>query len=221
LHSLVADDGHRPTSSRATPREGCSRTSAIRRSQTVKARDPQGFGGSNPSASAHPTCDGAEQENRVPPGAPGWGCRLPLAFLLFSSGRPIPRRPARDLVSPVFLRRGGRCGQRPVSRRPHEPPQPCALGAGDGRPDPRARGGCGMTELCEVVITAPDPDWLRRFTRELVDRRLGSSVHNFSPVQSYASRTCPGQCRVRQGPPPVPSSGHRCPTDCQLCQSNS
>lgn len=41
-----------------------------------------------------------------------------------------------------------------------------------------------MTELCEVVITAPDPDWLRRFTRELVDRRLCASVHNFSPVHS-------------------------------------
>ncbi|MHA6628352.1 divalent-cation tolerance protein CutA [Pseudonocardia sichuanensis] len=41
-----------------------------------------------------------------------------------------------------------------------------------------------MTELCEVVITAPDPEWLRGFTRELVDRRLCSSVHNFSPVHS-------------------------------------
>jgi periplasmic divalent cation tolerance protein len=41
-----------------------------------------------------------------------------------------------------------------------------------------------MTELCEVVITAPDPDWLRRFTRELVDRRLCSNVHNFSPIHS-------------------------------------
>lgn len=41
-----------------------------------------------------------------------------------------------------------------------------------------------MTELCEVVITAPDPDWLRTFTRGLVGDRLASSVHNFSPVQS-------------------------------------
>jgi periplasmic divalent cation tolerance protein len=41
-----------------------------------------------------------------------------------------------------------------------------------------------MTDLCEVVITAPDPDWLRRFTRELVDQRLCSCVHNFSPVHS-------------------------------------
>ena len=39
-------------------------------------------------------------------------------------------------------------------------------------------------ELCEVVITAPDPDWLREFTRELVADRLASNVHNFAPVQS-------------------------------------
>lgn len=41
-----------------------------------------------------------------------------------------------------------------------------------------------MTELCEVVITAPDPKWLYNFTRELVDHHLCSSVHNFTPVQS-------------------------------------
>lgn len=39
-------------------------------------------------------------------------------------------------------------------------------------------------ELCEVVITAPDPEWLQSFTRGLVADRLASSVHNFSPVQS-------------------------------------
>jgi periplasmic divalent cation tolerance protein len=41
-----------------------------------------------------------------------------------------------------------------------------------------------VTELCEVVITAPDPDWLREFTRALVQDQLCSSVHNFTPVQS-------------------------------------
>jgi periplasmic divalent cation tolerance protein len=41
-----------------------------------------------------------------------------------------------------------------------------------------------VTELCEVVITAPDPNWLRDFTRTLVRERLCSSVHNFTPVQS-------------------------------------
>jgi periplasmic divalent cation tolerance protein len=41
-----------------------------------------------------------------------------------------------------------------------------------------------MTELCEVVITAPDPDWLRNFCRKLVEDRLCASVHNFAPVLS-------------------------------------
>lgn len=39
-------------------------------------------------------------------------------------------------------------------------------------------------ELCEVVITAPDPDWLHEFARGLVASRLASNVHNFAPVQS-------------------------------------
>ena len=41
-----------------------------------------------------------------------------------------------------------------------------------------------MTELCEVVITAPDPDWLLDLARELVAERLCASVHNFSPIRS-------------------------------------
>lgn len=41
-----------------------------------------------------------------------------------------------------------------------------------------------MTELCEVVITAPDPDWLRNFSRKLVEDGLCASVHNFTPVLS-------------------------------------
>lgn len=39
-------------------------------------------------------------------------------------------------------------------------------------------------DLCEVVITAPDPEWLRHFTRLLVEARLASNAHNFSPVHS-------------------------------------
>lgn len=42
----------------------------------------------------------------------------------------------------------------------------------------------GDIELCEVVITAPDPEWLLDFTRALVSERLASNVHNFAPVQS-------------------------------------
>lgn len=41
-----------------------------------------------------------------------------------------------------------------------------------------------MTELCEVVITAPDPDWLVNFTRQLVADGLCSSGHNYVPVRS-------------------------------------
>jgi periplasmic divalent cation tolerance protein len=38
--------------------------------------------------------------------------------------------------------------------------------------------------LCEVVITAPDPEWLKAFSRQLVEDRLCASAHNFQPVQS-------------------------------------
>jgi len=41
-----------------------------------------------------------------------------------------------------------------------------------------------MSELCEVVITAPDPDWLYAFARSLVEDGLAASAHNFTPVQS-------------------------------------
>jgi len=40
------------------------------------------------------------------------------------------------------------------------------------------------SELCEVVITAPDPEWLRVFSRQLVEDRLCASAHNFQPIQS-------------------------------------
>jgi periplasmic divalent cation tolerance protein len=41
-----------------------------------------------------------------------------------------------------------------------------------------------MNDLCEVVITAPDPEWLLAFTRKLVEDGLCASVHNFTPVRS-------------------------------------
>jgi periplasmic divalent cation tolerance protein len=40
------------------------------------------------------------------------------------------------------------------------------------------------SELCEVVITAPDPDWLLEFSRQLVTDGLCASVHNFQPIRS-------------------------------------
>jgi periplasmic divalent cation tolerance protein len=41
-----------------------------------------------------------------------------------------------------------------------------------------------MAELCEVVITAPDPDWLYTFARSLVADGLAASAHNFAPIRS-------------------------------------
>lgn len=41
-----------------------------------------------------------------------------------------------------------------------------------------------MTDLCEVVITAPDPDWLVDLTRQPVTKGMCASVHNFAPVRS-------------------------------------
>ena len=41
-----------------------------------------------------------------------------------------------------------------------------------------------MAELCEVVITAPDPGWLKDFSRKLIEQRLYASAHNFTPVRS-------------------------------------
>lgn len=41
-----------------------------------------------------------------------------------------------------------------------------------------------MSELAEVVITAPDPDWLLDLTRQLVAERLCASAHNFAPIRS-------------------------------------
>jgi hypothetical protein len=44
---------------------------------------------------------------------------------------------------------------------------------------------CGRTgATAEVVITAPDPGWLKDFSRTLIERRLCASAHNFAPVRS-------------------------------------
>jgi riboflavin biosynthesis pyrimidine reductase len=39
-------------------------------------------------------------------------------------------------------------------------------------------------EVCEVIVTAPDPDWLVEFTRRLVTDRLCASGHNFAPIRT-------------------------------------
>jgi periplasmic divalent cation tolerance protein len=39
-------------------------------------------------------------------------------------------------------------------------------------------------EICEVIITAPDPDWLADFTRRLVDDGLAACGHNIATIRS-------------------------------------
>ena len=39
-------------------------------------------------------------------------------------------------------------------------------------------------EVCEVVITAPDAEWLVEFTRRLVEDRLCAAAHHFSPIRT-------------------------------------
>jgi uncharacterized protein involved in tolerance to divalent cations len=39
-------------------------------------------------------------------------------------------------------------------------------------------------DVCEVIITAHDPDWLVEFTRRLVTDRLCASGHNFAPIRT-------------------------------------
>lgn len=41
-----------------------------------------------------------------------------------------------------------------------------------------------MDDIREVVITAPDADWLARFTRDLVAERLAACGHNITPIRS-------------------------------------
>jgi periplasmic divalent cation tolerance protein len=40
------------------------------------------------------------------------------------------------------------------------------------------------TEICEVVITGPDADWLAQFTRKLVEDRLAACGHNIAAIRS-------------------------------------
>lgn len=39
-------------------------------------------------------------------------------------------------------------------------------------------------EVCELIVTAPDADWLIEFGRRLVIDHLAASVHNLSPIRS-------------------------------------
>lgn len=39
-------------------------------------------------------------------------------------------------------------------------------------------------DFCEVIITAPDADWLADFTRTLITERLAACGHNVAPIRS-------------------------------------
>jgi periplasmic divalent cation tolerance protein len=39
-------------------------------------------------------------------------------------------------------------------------------------------------EVCEVIITAPSPEWLATFTRQLVDDRLAACGHIINVIRS-------------------------------------
>ena len=41
-----------------------------------------------------------------------------------------------------------------------------------------------MNDLCQVQITAPDPDWLLGFGRRLVADRLAAAVHVHAPIRA-------------------------------------
>lgn len=49
---------------------------------------------------------------------------------------------------------------------------------------PPEQANLPVPELCEVVMTAPDPEWLVEFTRQLVADGICSSGHNYMPVRS-------------------------------------
>jgi periplasmic divalent cation tolerance protein len=40
------------------------------------------------------------------------------------------------------------------------------------------------TDICEVVITAADPEWLAGFTRRLVEDRLAACGHQIAAIRS-------------------------------------
>ena len=52
--------------------------------------------------------------------------------------------------------------------------------APDTQPDPAQQG----PQVCEVVVTAADADWLAWFTRRLVDDRLAACGHHLEAIRS-------------------------------------
>lgn len=42
----------------------------------------------------------------------------------------------------------------------------------------------GQPDACEIVITAPDGNWMHEFSRDLISARLVAAVHLFEPIKS-------------------------------------
>jgi periplasmic divalent cation tolerance protein len=40
------------------------------------------------------------------------------------------------------------------------------------------------SDVCEVIITAPDAEWLVAFSRRLIEDRLAAAGHHFAPIRS-------------------------------------
>jgi periplasmic divalent cation tolerance protein len=61
-------------------------------------------------------------------------------------------------------------------------PYPCGAAV-----PPDGEDGPVDEECCEVVVTAPDADWLAGFTRTLVEERLAACGHVSTPIRSVYS----------------------------------
>jgi hypothetical protein len=63
-------------------------------------------------------------------------------------------------------------------------------------------------ELCEVVITTPDSDWLVEFTRRLVEDRLAASAHTSPQVAPSTAGTTSWSTAPKPAPLTRGLTGH-------------
>jgi CutA1 divalent ion tolerance protein len=94
--------------------------------------------------------------------------------------------PPQECSCPPDIRPLGWAGLR---RTDHERlgihgPDPRRIREDHGKADRERKATPPMTELCEVILTAPDPGWLKDLSRKLIEQRLCASAHNFAPVRS-------------------------------------
>src|SRR4051794_15896726 len=92
-------------------------------------------------------------------------------------GRHEPRRQGRDRLGRHRPHRRRSTGRDSPTQGPVRRPR---------RPGRRAPGGRAVVieEVCEVVITAPDPEWLATYTRKLVDDRLAAGGHVITDIRA-------------------------------------